>query len=114
MRSLQFSDLFTFTKIVKKMNIREDIKALVTDVTGKSDEEKKKALGNIQVDLMMLFIEHISDAEKEVYKFLSDVTGKTPNEVAKMNIKEVMEIISAIFNDPQFEDFFEQAVNLVK
>jgi len=114
MRGLQFSDLFTFTKIVRKMNIKEDIKGLMTDVTGKSDEEKAKAKERIQIDGIMLFVEHIGDAEQEVYKLLSDISGKTTKEIASSNIKDIMGIIEAIFNDPQFEDFFGQALKLMK
>lgn len=110
MRSLQTSDLFSLTRIIKKMDIKNDIKALSKDITALSDEEKLKAKDSFNIDLMLLFIENIGNAEKEVYKFLASLSGKTEDEIAKQKITETIEMLEAIFDDEQFGDFFDTAL----
>lgn len=113
MRKLKFGDLFTLTRIIKKMNIKEEIKGLITDVTNKTPEEKEKIQQNLQVELTMLFVEHLADAQQEIYKLFADVSEKSIGEVENMELKDVMEIVNSIFNDDQFGDFFGHALKSV-
>ncbi|AGK97626.1 hypothetical protein [Clostridium pasteurianum] len=110
MRSLLTQDLFPLTRIVKKMNIKNDIKAIAKDLSGLSDEEKLKVKDSLNIDLMMLFIENIGSAEKEIYKLLSNLSGKTEKEIAEQKLIETIDMLKEIFNDDQFDDFFGVAV----
>lgn len=110
MRNLQTSDLFPLTRIIKKMNIKNDIKTLTKDITSLSDEEKLKAQDALNIDLVLLFIENIGNAEKEIYKFLANLSGKTEKEISEQRIAETISMIEAIFNDDQVGDFFGQAL----
>lgn len=110
MRNLLTQDLFPLTRIIKKMNIKSDIKAIAKDLNGLSDEEKLKAKDSLNIDLMMLFIENIGSAEKEIYKLLANLSGKTEKEIAEQKLIETIDMLKAIFNDDQFDDFFGVAV----
>ena len=123
MRKLQSSDFFTFTRIIKKMGIREELKILakkagdVQPPTGKmTDEEravqlekiKEIATNEMQIEIIMIFIENISNAENEVYKFVADISEKTLKELKDLNV--FMESIQAIFEDETIKSFFKLAL----
>ena len=123
MGKLQSSDFFTFTRIIKKMGIREELKILakkagdVQPPTGKmTDEEravqlekiKEIATNEMQIEIIMIFIENISNAENEVYKFVADISEKTLKELKDLNV--FMESIQAIFEDETIKSFFKLAL----
>ena len=124
MRSLITPDFFRFTKIVKKMGIREELKKIAKDVAnveapkGKmSDEERKVALlkareiakNEMQIELMMIFIENISDAEEEIYTFIGGIT-ETSVEDLKADPFKCIQLIKDVLSDPKIKDFFTTAL----
>lgn len=110
MRGLNTSDLFALTRIIKKMNIKSEIKALAKDVTNLSEEEKIKAKDSFNIDLALLFIENIGSAENEIYKLLSGMSGKTVEEVSEQGLGETIKIIENIFEDEEIGSFLKQAL----
>lgn len=105
MRNLKTSDIFGLSRILKKMNIKEDIKKLARNVTGTTPEEKKKAEQNMEIDLVMLFVENISSAEKEIYKFFADLTGKNAADIENMELSKFIDLVKELFNQDGFENF---------
>lgn len=110
MRKLKTSDLFTLTKIVKKMNLKKEIKGLVKDVTGMTEEEKKTAQQELYADLALLFIENIGNAEQEIYKFLGDLSNKKPKEIADQSPIDTINQIKGLFSEENFGDFLSFAL----
>ena len=92
------------------MDIKEDIKALAQDMTGKGEEEKIKAEQTMEIDLMMLFAENIGSAEKEVYKLFADLTSKTSKEIEDMDLNEFMKIIKELFTQESMGNFLSTAL----
>lgn len=110
MRNLKTSDLFTLSRIIKKMNIKEDIKLLAKDITGLSNEEKKKAEQSMQIDLTMLFAENIGSAEAEVYKLFADLTDQTVKDIKDMDLDKFIELIQEIFKQGNLGNFLSTAL----
>lgn len=110
MRKLETSDLFSLTRILKKMNIKDEIKSLVKDVTGLNDEEKKKAEQALQIELVWLFVENIGNAEKEIYKFLADLTGMKTEEIKHLEPNKFMALIEELFQQDSLGSFFSMAL----
>ena len=123
MRKLQSPDFFTFTKIIKKMGIREELKTLAKNATkiqapeGEMTEEqreiefekiKETMTNEMQIEVVMIFIENISNAEKEVYKFISDISEKSVEELKDLDV--FMESIQKIFADETIKSFFKLAL----
>lgn len=108
MRKLQSTDFFTFTKIIKKMGIREEVKGLAKIVADVKLEEKDVAVNKMQIEIIMIFIENISSAEKEVYKFIADISGKTLDELKDLDV--FMEALQEIFFDETIKSFFKLAL----
>lgn len=110
MRAIKTRDLFKLSKIIKKMDIKSDIKALTQDITGLSEDEKAKANQNLQVDIAMLIIENIGSAENEIYGFLADLTGSTVESIQDMDLGEFIELIKDIFTQEGIGDFLSTAL----
>jgi hypothetical protein len=107
-RKLQSTDFFTFTKIIKKMGIREELKGLAKIVADVKLEEKDVAVNKMQIEIIMIFIENISSAEKEVYKFIADISGKTLDELKDLDV--FMGALQEIFFDETIKSFFKLAL----
>ena len=75
MRNLQFGDIFTMSKIAKKLGIKVNIK-------DKSQEE-------LGAELIMQTIENLYLAEKEIIKFFADLKGVSEEEITKMQPMEL-------------------------
>ncbi|AAK78044.1 hypothetical protein BJV85_000100 [Clostridium acetobutylicum] len=108
MRNLKTSDLFSLSRILKKMNIKDELKRLAANITG-TPKERKKAEKELEIDMIMLFIENISNAEQETYKFLADLSGKTPQEISEQAPKETISMIKEVFSKEGFNDFLSLA-----
>lgn len=109
-RKLITSDLFKMSRIIKKMGIKKDIENLARDTSGLSDAAKKKAEQQLEIDLAMLFVENIGNAEQECYKFLADLSGKKPEEIEKQPPEDTLNMLDELFQQEGFGSFFSTAV----
>ena len=109
-RELKGKDLYRLSKMLRKMNIRREIKGLITDVTGKTEEEKKAKAEEIALEVAFIVLENIGNAEKEANQFFGDLVGLKPEEFAELPVKEIVEIVKKVVEGEDFQDFFEQAV----
>lgn len=108
-RDLKTSDLFVLSRILKKMNIKDEIKSLAKNVTGATPEEKKAAQQDMEIDLAMLFVENIGNAEQEIYKFLGDLSGNKAKEIADQSPADTINMIKELFSQEGFENFLSLA-----
>ena len=109
-RELKGKDLYRFSKMLRKMNIRREVKGLITDVTGKTEEEKKAKADEIALEVAFIVLENIGNAEKEANHFFGDLVGLKPEEFAELSFKEIADIVKTVMQQEDFQDFFEQAV----
>jgi len=110
MRSLETRDLFSLSRILKKMNIKDEIRGLAKNVSGMAKEDKKKAEQTMQVDIMMLFVENIGSAEKEIYKLLGDLTDKKVTEIENMKMTEFMDLFKELMEQEGVGSFLSTAL----
>ncbi len=103
MRTLKFKDVFTFSEIIDKMGLKADINGLFDEA-----KKQKDAQAYMGGQLFMLLISRMHKAESEVYKFFSDITGKTPQEVEDMELNELKDLIMELVNS-DIMSFFNSA-----
>lgn len=101
---------FPLLRLVKKIDIKEELKKLAIDVTGKSDEEKERITKEKGIELLFLLAERLGEAEKETFEFVSVYLEKTIQEVKEMDILEISELLKTLFTDEKFKVFFQQAM----
>ena len=88
------------------MGIREELKKLAKNVADAKD--KKVATNEMQIEIIMIFIENIANAEHEVYKFVSVISEKSIEELKDLSV--FMEALKAIFEDEDIKSFFSLAL----
>jgi hypothetical protein len=107
---LKTKHFFPFIKMIKALEIKEDLKAFYQKVQGKTKEELENLDSLEGFDYLYLFIEKLPNAEKEVMNFLSMFLEKPVNEIEEMALDEMWKVISDLFKDPLFKTFFQSAV----
>lgn len=125
LRKLQANDLFLMVRIISGIGFKEFKNVIDTDEIAearkKASDEKadvSEIAGTLGVNMLMsilgVVIEHLPEVENDVYKFVGGVANMKASDVAKMDLCEFMDVITAIFKKEEFADFFKRASKLIK
>ena len=106
MRKLNTSDVFAFTRLVKEIGLKEEIKNITAKV---SEETDVKALG---IDIIFTLIEKFSEVNSEnaLYEFLSRPLEVTKEEVGTMDLFDLVEKIMQIADLEKWKAFLKLAI----
>ena len=63
-----------------------------------------------KLELFMIFIENISNAEEEIYSFVANVAEKSVQELKEMDADVFINLIKQIFLDEKIQSFFTTAL----
>jgi hypothetical protein len=96
MRALKTKDIFTVSRILKKMKIKPEV----------NQDTTQAQLG---VELMIQFVQNLGEAEEEVSAFFADLKGITPAEFAELDLEETAEIINEFKQLKGLNAFLSQA-----
>lgn len=90
MRKLQTKDVFSAVRLIKKLKIKEDFKEML-----EIHADENRTSTEIGSEILFLVMERAAEQESEeaVYSFLAGPLEKTEDEIASM---ELMELISAV------------------
>ena len=117
-RELQFGDLFTAMRIVKKVNIKPQLKEFGTiDIKDKKKEEVEKIQKEKGIELFMHIIENLDMAEQDILKLMSDLSGLSAEEIKQLNFNGIKEFYDKLIEANPMEDlkdFFKQAIGSIK
>ena len=73
----------------------------------KEIENIKAEVEGVGLDLILTtLIERVPNSEKDFYKFITLVSGKTEKQVSELDIAEVVEIVREVFMSESFKSFF--------
>lgn len=106
MRKLNTSDVFAFTRLVKEIGLKEEIKNITTKV---AEETDVKALG---LDIIFTLIEKFSEVNSEnaLYEFLSRPLEISKEEVGTMDLFDLVEKIMQIADVEKWKTFLKLAI----
>lgn len=90
------NDMYALSEIIDKMDI-------MVDAEGKTQEQ-------FGAEFLQLALRRIHRARDEVNALLADVTGKTPEEVGKLPIKETFALISELLQQEGVRDFLSSTL----
>ncbi|SHH36091.1 hypothetical protein [Clostridium grantii] len=114
MRNIVTADLFTIAKIVKKMNVKQQLKQIlfsnVEDIKGKTDNEIILAKKEAQFEIIMMIIENIDNAEQDLYAFLAKITEQKAKDIQNMEIDKFIELMQELFESESFNKVFTVAL----
>ncbi|MEN3129642.1 hypothetical protein [Bacillus albus] len=134
MRKLGFSDTFSFSRILKKMGIKEEVTSFFSrgmQVSQKAqalidkygadeiptEEEQAVVAENMSIGTEFFYtvIIHLGEAETEFYKWLGDLYGVKPTEVKQhADLQNVIEDIKENEGLPGFLNGLKAAMTLMR
>ena len=122
LRKLQASDLFALAKIIKGIGLSKikdaiDVNAIVAAKKSETSENAAETATRLGVDIVTsvlgIIVENLENIENDVYRFAGSVANMKPADVAKMDIGDFIDLITAICRKEEFADFFKRASKLI-
>ncbi|MGJ9381533.1 hypothetical protein [Salipaludibacillus sp. CF4.18] len=107
---LKTKHFFPFIKMVKALDIKNELKEFYQKTQGKSEKELEQLDDTESFDYLYIFVEKLPNAEKEVMSFLGIFLDKKQKEIDDMELVEMFNVLQGIFKDSSFKAFFQAAV----
>lgn len=111
---LKTKHFFPFIKMVKALDIKDELKEIYNKTKGKKKEDLDQLDKEEGIDYLFLFIEKLPNAEKEVMDFLALYTGKSKGDLDELDIDDTWNILKDLFMDEKFKVFFQRAVKSIQ
>ena len=99
MRTLQTSDIFKMSKILKKLDVKTN------DISVGKDTTQEQ----VGIELIKKALENLHLAEEEVNTFLADLVGLTPEKFSTLPLEDTFEIISLFKEQKGISSFLNLA-----
>lgn len=125
LRRLTADDIFPMCAIISKIGIGEfkkcfesvavknAISTLLSD--GEENENGIESIGMaVMFDIVGIVLGNLPKCKTEIYNFVSNISNKTVEEVAKLDMATFFNIIVDIIKKPEFKDFFGVVSKLLK
>ena len=93
--------IFKLVRIIKKAGVRDLVVKLLK-------RQEKKDAESIGIDMFDIIMEMFDSEEIEylIYELLSDVSGKTVDDLSNMDIEETKNLIQSIAAENNLRNFF--------
>ena len=106
MRNLITKDVFSAMRLIKALDLKEEIKAISTK------QESQESLG---FELLFTIFEKASEinAEKKLYEFLSGPLEMKASEIEKMDLLEMVELVTKSIDIENWKSFFTSVSTLI-
>ena len=104
-RKLKARDLFKFSKILKKLNNKNSLQNIIKTANEKNLEEQDK-VELYGTEILCFLIENLDEIEEDVYEFLADIAGMTPEGFSNLDLGDLVEIIRKIGQENNLSAFF--------
>lgn len=125
LRALAGKDVFPMVNIISKIGINEftkafesdEIKQLVAAVTSKEekDNDKLTLVGiSVALDIANTILGHIGSCEREIYTFLSGLSGMKREELEELPINTFLGMIVDVFKKEEFRGFIGVVSKFIK
>ncbi len=110
MRNLQAKDIFSMSRLIMSLDLKDEFKKIADKVDGKAD------LNSIGYEMFFTVLGKCTDenTEKKVYEFLSGPLEIKVEEVATMDIFDLSEKIMEVASIDKWKLFFNKASQLIK
>lgn len=131
LRDLTSRDIFSMSRIIKKIGVANFKKCLDNDEiktaiagylkaegTEEKAEKDKKLEGltlagvDITFDIVNVIFDRLPECENEVYEFLASLSGLKVAAIQKLPMADFFDMIIDVVKKPEFKDFFKRASRL--
>ena len=107
LRSVGITDFGAVSKIIDKMQIRNQVLSLFENVSSKTPEEKALFDTKLMANLVIIAIGNYWKAEDEVIKLLASLSGKSVKEIKESPASETIEMLKELAKDKTFTAFLK-------
>lgn len=113
MRNLETHDVFAAARLLKKIGVREEIKAVAKEA---EENESKRVRFDMGFDLMFGILEKATEenAEIEIYKFIAELFECEWEEVRRMKPIDLFKKLEEVANIEEWKSFFGYVAKLMK
>lgn len=121
-RPLKADDMFAMMRIISKIGpneVREcfsavELKEAVANKEG-TKEEVVAAIGmRVLLDVAALLLNKLPDCKNELYAFLASLSGMKVKEIAELPMATFYDMLTDVFKQEGFKDFFQRVVGSFK
>ena len=118
-RKITSKDIFPMSQIISKIGIKEfkqcfESDAVKTMVKSGNNADMSAVGLTVMLDIGGVIISHLPDCEKDIFKFLSSVTGLKVSEIENAPIADFAEMIIELVKKDDFKDFIGVVSRLFK
>lgn len=119
LRSPKADDMFLMFRILSKVGVKNlkncfstgDVMAAIRG-EGKKDSE---AVGlSVALEIASVLMEHMDDAKKDIFTFLSNLSGMKASEIAALEMADFAQMVIEVIQLEGFRDFFQRVFALLK
>lgn len=117
LRALQSDDLFLMLKVINKIGIKEikkcfESETVVKAITAMTDGKKVKdtaAVGmTVMLEIFDVLARNLPACREELYQLLSALSGMTAEEIAKLPMLTMLDMVADVIKMQEFADFFQR------
>lgn len=120
LRALEAKDVFLMSKIIGAIGIKEFKECFESDeiksmITNPDDEEAVASVGvAVFLDIVEIVFNNLPKCEKDVYTFLSNLSGKDVEQIESLPMNTFIEMIIDVIQKEEFKDFIKVVSKLFK
>lgn len=101
MRELKTKDIFALAKIIRKMDLRNELATL---------EFNQNEVEKLGVQLFWLLVENMEKAEEDIKAFFADIAGVTAQEFDDWSLEQLADFIDELKQQKGLGRFFGSAL----
>ena len=111
MRKLTLPDTFALARILKAADIKSEIVNFSKEIISRKNKKQEINIDEIGLEFVVTLITAAADVkvEEKIYSFLASVCEMDVENIKKLNISQIKEIISEIIAENDLKTFFQSA-----
>ena len=111
MRKLTLPDTFALARILKAADIKSEIVNFSKEIIARKNKKQEINIDEIGLEFVVTLITAAADVkvEEKIYSFLASVCEMDVENIKKLNISQIKEIISEIIAENDLKTFFQSA-----
>ena len=121
-RTLTARDVFPMVAIIRKIGFKEfrtvfdapEVKQAMLEAQEGNDSSVSSIGFEVVVNLAGVIVEHLGDAEQEIFAFLASVSDLSVQQVMNLPLGTFVEMIVDLTRKDEFKDFFKAVARLMK
>lgn len=111
MRKLTLPDTFAFARILKAADIKSEVVNFAKEILARKNKKQEINIEEIGLEFVVTIITAAADVkvEEKIYSFLASVCEMEIENVKKLNLAQIKEIIKIIIAENDLMAFFQSA-----